>query len=109
MQLPPTILSVDDKKKMKPVTKNSEKRTKIKSATQTKTPKEQTQPVVHALELNSDNSGSEDVLADKTSDLQLRGGSRSLVPPRTLETTLFDRLENMYGNDIKRMLDTQYR
>ncbi|KAF9011905.1 P-loop containing nucleoside triphosphate hydrolase protein [Cyathus striatus] len=32
-----------------------------------------------------------------------------LVPPRTLETTLFDRLEKMYGVGIKRMLEIQYR
>ncbi|KDQ32825.1 hypothetical protein PLEOSDRAFT_1032118 [Pleurotus ostreatus PC15] len=30
-------------------------------------------------------------------------------PPRTLETTLFDRLEKMYGSKIKRMLTIQYR
>ncbi|KAK0498765.1 P-loop containing nucleoside triphosphate hydrolase protein [Armillaria luteobubalina] len=33
----------------------------------------------------------------------------SLKPPRTLETTLFDRLEKMYGPNIKRMLQVQYR
>jgi len=32
-----------------------------------------------------------------------------LRPPRTLETTLFDRLEKMYGSEIKRMLKVQYR
>ena len=32
-----------------------------------------------------------------------------LRPPRTLETTLFDRLERMYGPDIKRLLNIQYR
>jgi DNA polymerase alpha-associated DNA helicase A len=32
-----------------------------------------------------------------------------LHPPRTLETTLFDRLEKMYGPSIKRMLQVQYR
>lgn len=33
----------------------------------------------------------------------------ALRPPRTLETTLFDRLERMYGSGIKRMLKVQYR
>jgi DNA polymerase alpha-associated DNA helicase A len=33
----------------------------------------------------------------------------TLVPPRTLETTLFDRLEKMYGPGIKRLLNVQYR
>ncbi|KAI9460661.1 AAA domain-containing protein [Boletus coccyginus] len=32
-----------------------------------------------------------------------------LRPPRTLETTLFDRLERMYGPSIKRLLNVQYR
>jgi len=32
-----------------------------------------------------------------------------LKPPRTLETTLFDRLERMYGDGIKRVLKVQYR
>ncbi|KAF5352066.1 hypothetical protein D9758_009403 [Tetrapyrgos nigripes] len=34
---------------------------------------------------------------------------RPLRPPHTLETTLFDRLEKMYGSSIKRMLEVQYR
>lgn len=32
-----------------------------------------------------------------------------LQPPRSLETTLFDRLERMYGPGVKRMLTVQYR
>lgn len=32
-----------------------------------------------------------------------------LKPPRTLETTLFDRLERLYGEGIKRVLKVQYR
>ncbi|KAJ3850391.1 P-loop containing nucleoside triphosphate hydrolase protein [Lentinula lateritia] len=32
-----------------------------------------------------------------------------LRPSRSLETTLFDRLESMYGSGIKRMLNVQYR
>jgi DNA polymerase alpha-associated DNA helicase A len=32
-----------------------------------------------------------------------------LRPPRTLETTLFDRLERIYGPGIKRLLNVQYR
>jgi len=32
-----------------------------------------------------------------------------LRPPRTLETTLFARLEKMYGPGIKRLLNIQYR
>lgn len=32
-----------------------------------------------------------------------------LRPPRTLETTLFDRLERLYGAGVKRVLQVQYR
>ncbi|KAJ3757511.1 P-loop containing nucleoside triphosphate hydrolase protein [Lentinula raphanica] len=62
MQLPPTVLSLDKRKK--------EKQKGI-STRSTKTP--------------------------------------VLRPPRTLETTLFERLESMYGPGIKRMLNVQYR
>ncbi|KZT00181.1 P-loop containing nucleoside triphosphate hydrolase protein [Laetiporus sulphureus 93-53] len=34
---------------------------------------------------------------------------QGLRPPRSLKTTLFERLEKMYGPDIKRMLTVQYR
>ena len=34
---------------------------------------------------------------------------RGLKPPRTLELTLFERLEKMYGPGIKCMLTVQYR
>ncbi|ODN72845.1 hypothetical protein L202_08275 [Cryptococcus amylolentus CBS 6039] len=33
----------------------------------------------------------------------------SLQPPKTLETTLFERLEKLYGAGIKRVLQVQYR
>ncbi|KAF8270589.1 P-loop containing nucleoside triphosphate hydrolase protein [Lactarius quietus] len=35
--------------------------------------------------------------------------NRGLTPPRTLELTMFERLEIMYGSAIKRMLTVQYR
>ncbi|EAL19401.1 hypothetical protein CNBH0940 [Cryptococcus deneoformans B-3501A] len=37
------------------------------------------------------------------------GDSPSLKSPRTLETTLFERLEKLYGPGIKRVLQVQYR
>lgn len=37
------------------------------------------------------------------------GDSLSIKPPRTLETTLFERLEKLYGLGIKRILQVQYR
>ncbi|KAI9435234.1 P-loop containing nucleoside triphosphate hydrolase protein [Russula earlei] len=38
-----------------------------------------------------------------------RGRYRVLTPPRTLELTMFERLEIMYGSEIKCMLTVQYR
>lgn len=65
--------------------------------------------VAHDSDSSSDGSGFDNVLADVTSQVSIRGGKTLLVPPKTLETTLFDRLENMYGSGVKRMLDVQYR
>ncbi|TFK31805.1 P-loop containing nucleoside triphosphate hydrolase protein [Crucibulum laeve] len=73
MQLPPTILSLDDSKK-KPVAK-----TLVKAAAQ--------------------------LAVKPTAPMR----KPVLTSPRTLETTLFDRLEKMYGPAIKRMLQVQYR
>ena len=49
--------------------------------------------------------------AMKSKDDKRLGETRrtGLQPPRTLETTLFDRLEKMYGPGIKRVLNVQYR
>jgi DNA polymerase alpha-associated DNA helicase A len=41
-------------------------------------------------------------------ELDIKDKTR-LKPPRTLETTLFDRLEKLYGDGIKRVLKIQYR
>lgn len=45
---------------------------------------------------------------DEAEDLDLSDRPQ-LRPPRTLETTLFDRLERLYGDRIKRVLKVQYR
>jgi DNA polymerase alpha-associated DNA helicase A len=66
-----------------------------------------------------EDDGSEDD-DDRSEDKQLANGLDKVVKlgpaerprlrrPRTLETTLFDRLEKMYGPGIKRMLTVQYR
>lgn len=54
-------------------------------------------------ESSSDNS-KDDMREDNVSVKRTK-----LSPPRTLETTLFDRLEKMYGAGIKRLLAVQYR
>lgn len=45
---------------------------------------------------------------DELDDVDLKDRTR-LKAPRTLETTLFDRLEKLYGPAIKRVLQVQYR
>ncbi|KAL1701331.1 P-loop containing nucleoside triphosphate hydrolase protein [Schizophyllum commune] len=80
MQLPPTILSIDKKGKDKRAGKD-------KPAT-AKDPKTKN---------------------DKPETATQRTRTPVLRPPRTLETTLFDRLEKMHGPSIKRMLKVQYR
>ncbi|KAL1715840.1 P-loop containing nucleoside triphosphate hydrolase protein [Schizophyllum commune] len=80
MQLPPTILSIDKKGKDKKASKD-----KSKTAKDPKTKN------------------------DKPEAATQRTRTPILRPPRTLETTLFDRLEKMHGPSIKRMLKVQYR
>lgn len=103
MQLPPTVLSLNDKQeKAKRTTEakagKSSKSTQLKAAggdTPGSSP--------------SDDDEDEGIVASTTKlALNSQRGSR-LVPPSTLETTLFDRLEAMYGASIKRMLEVQYR
>ena len=142
MQLPPTILSLDNHKKKKkdPVdTKATGKKTAITKAKSG--PKEK--PIVpdsapiqppqdEDHKANSSDESDEEgdtvmrdnddippVLGDANPGTSASGGANPpaakalrrgvLEPPRTLETTLFDRLEKMYGPGIKRLLNVQYR
>lgn len=50
-----------------------------------------------------------DAQKQRTAKKAKRTKTQELRPPRTLETTLFERLEKMYGVGIKRMLKVQYR
>ena len=56
---------------------------------------------------NSHNNDTE--AEDALKALALVDDRPRLKPPRTLETTLFDRLEKLYGTGIKRVLQVQYR
>lgn len=61
-------------------------------------------------DVDAGNVASAETLPPTSSNQQSsRRGLVGLRPPRTLETTLFDRLERMYGPSIKRMLNVQYR
>ncbi|KAF5392749.1 hypothetical protein D9757_000845 [Collybiopsis confluens] len=87
MQLPPTVLSLDRERKKKKKTKEggTNSSSLMESEPEAKLTKSTTTTTKEAEK--------------KT----------SLRPPKTLETTLFDRLEGMYGSGIKKMLDVQYR
>ncbi|OCH92757.1 P-loop containing nucleoside triphosphate hydrolase protein [Obba rivulosa] len=74
---------------------------------------------------DEDTSGDEEELSDRLAEEETAKKTESaepkkskkrnvlkrsgLRPPRTLETTMFDRLEKMYGPGVKRMLNVQYR
>ena len=102
MQLPPTILSLDDKKKDKKPVSSSKvaKDVGLSQATSSRGSNENS---------DSETSSSEDGLPDGVAQISIPSKPLVLVPPRTLETTLFDRLEKMYGTSIKKMLEIQYR
>lgn len=61
-------------------------------------------------ETNEKTNQSEDDSEDLAQQLKDTAISKTqLKPPRTLETTMFDRLEKLYGAGIKKVLTTQYR
>ncbi|KAJ6625053.1 AAA domain-containing protein [Mycena sp. CBHHK59/15] len=127
MQLPPTVLSVDKKKPStnakqtahsKPPELKSNKKDKG-SAPET-VPDEPSPAEVASSDSESSSSEAEVELTEvvdkpepgrkkEKATQPKKTGPPVLRPPRTLETTLFDRLEKMYGSSIKRMLQVQYR
>lgn len=126
MQLPPTILSID-KKNRKSMGKTPNNN--AKSSTAKSEPAELVtdgKKLRQSAESLGDDSDSDDSLAgdevlakDESHSVpavakpaaapKIKSSRTELRPPRTLETTLFDRLERMYGAGIKRMLKVQYR
>jgi len=139
MQLPPTILSLDNhrRKKESVATKATRKKTAATKAKQGRKEKSAAPdpPTVQRDQDHKANSSDEsdeggDTVMKNDDDIPplldenkaktsacgkanplvvkvLRRGA--LEPPRTLETTLFNRLEKMYGPGIKRLLNVQYR
>ena len=142
MQLPPTILSLNnhkEKKKDSVATKASGKKTaapRAKSGPKGKSAAPEPAPV--QISQDEDHEGNSPDESDEGGDTTMKddddlppaldnanaetpdsGGTDppvakelrrgALEPPRTLETTLFDRLEKMYGPGIKRLLNVQYR
>ncbi len=109
MQLPPTILSMNDKNttgsavSMKGSTTTAVQ-TKKRGASQSK--KQPAQVVEPTNETEKEGSDADDNVSEAptTSKTAYR-----LRPSPTLEVTLFERVEKMYGSRIKRMLTVQYR
>ncbi|KAM5531065.1 hypothetical protein V8D89_015285 [Ganoderma adspersum] len=124
MQLPPTIISLDKGKAAKkapspPTSKPSVKSGAKKSAAavtdQQKAPEVEAESGDEHAHSDED-EGDPELAADPEESLKStprnprKAGSKAvLYPPRTLETTLFERLEKIYGPGIKRMLTVQYR
>ena len=125
MQLPPTIMSIDkgkkDKKSLpssaaKPSTKSgTKKQASILETEREKAPETEAESGDEDAQSDED-EGDPELVAEPEEpskltprNLQNAGSKTVLRPPRTLETTLFERLEKMYGPGIKRMLTVQYR
>ncbi|KAI0729482.1 P-loop containing nucleoside triphosphate hydrolase protein [Fomitopsis betulina] len=127
MQLPPTILSTNKKRDKKALSKMSEKKNLTKPSKESTGSRKPSSDIfkppaekedASAQEVDDDSSStSEDemdedqsraILSNDTSSTR-KSRSNGLTPPRSLETTLFDRLEKMYGPGIKRLLNVQYR
>lgn len=128
MQLPPTIISMDKKAKKEKVkstpsqassTKKAGAGKSAQSKASEKPPAKEESDEESNDEEQSESSDNEDksgltVDPDKPlkyppKDPRTAGTKPVLRPPRSLETTLFERLEKMYGPGIKRMLTVQYR
>ncbi|KAI0670379.1 P-loop containing nucleoside triphosphate hydrolase protein [Trametes maxima] len=122
MQLPPTIISLHKTaKKTSKVDKSSNKpkpKAGSSKGNDKATPSTPATPAEEVSDLSGDeDEGDPELVADPEEsikaiprDPQKKGAPRAILhPPRTLETTLFERLEKMYGPGIKRMLTVQYR
>ncbi|CAE6467949.1 unnamed protein product [Rhizoctonia solani] len=122
LQLPPTIISLNsssNKSTTKPAGSTKTKNPKPGKPSKS-TPKSKTAPSNSSKEaqLVSEESGVGSPANSDDEDnpvtippIHPTKSSKSprLVPPKSLEVTLFQRLEQMYGPSIKRMLTTQYR
>jgi DNA polymerase alpha-associated DNA helicase A len=118
MQLPPTILSSDGDRKGK-----KGNATVVKSVLKDKTKETSPTPTQSDGGLSDTGSGSSgsdsyspkdasatNAVANMSLNTQPKGKTHMILrPPRSLETTLFERLEKMHGSSIKRMLQVQYR
>lgn len=100
MQLPPTILSSDF----------GDKGTKCKGKVDSLAKVNIDVDRISESDPGSPSSDKEEYGEENPIMMKTGKANTSLLqPPQSLETTLFDRLQNMYGQKVKRMLDIQYR
>ncbi|QRW25820.1 P-loop containing nucleoside triphosphate hydrolase protein [Rhizoctonia solani] len=121
LQLPPTIISLNSSSLKSSSTNPASSTTKnlklgksSNSAAKLKAtppnPTKEAQSVEEATGVDSPaNSGDEKDSAVIPPIHSVNSRKPRLVPPKSLEVTLFQRLEQMHGSSIKRMLTTQYR
>ncbi len=110
MQLPPTVLSVTKDSKTKTNKKAKHSATKKPADSRNKDGQKSKPGTVADSDSEETNSNSEKEEPAQTPVVASKAPKMpTLKPPRTLETTLFDRLEKMYGPNVKRMLQVQYR
>ena len=106
MQLPPTVLSQITNTLSKSETKNAVQAKKESKADDTSDGSEEASD-------NDTNPSGEAIEEEGKEKKKISGMNAehkvSLKAPRTLETTLFERLERLYQKDIKRTLKLQYR
>lgn len=110
LQLPPTVLSTKEKKSATVKAQAPAKTMARAKATKPKSQKAEPEPAKEVDESSEDErTGAEGYMQDtgrpRTSITKLG----LLIPPKSLEVTLFDRMEVMWGPEIKQMLDVQYR
>ncbi|KAG8830770.1 hypothetical protein FRC17_004265 [Serendipita sp. 399] len=119
LQLPPTVISLNGKKREdkgnvpKPtsVPKKASAKAPGKASTKAPSPVEPGDGTIS--DSTEDSTFDEKIGLDKPVQRPTKSKSAKecgwLRPSRSLEVTLFDRLEKMWGKEIKQMLDVQYR
>lgn len=112
MQLGPTIISEGNLRHQK--NKDSKPKSTASSNEATRTTDESEASNNSDVDVDSDDVTEEKPAAEKV--LENDNGQKKekkttcvLRPPRSLNKTLFDRMEDIYGSKVKLMLNVQYR
>lgn len=117
LQLPPTVISSNEKKDKTKVGDNSQKNSTSKAAAKKSQGKSTSSSKGSSVAKDINIILSEDQLGIDSDDDEAydsKIGAKNLkkgvlTPSKSLEVTLFDRMERMWGDEIKQMLDVQYR